>query len=190
MFCASICTRIVCARSAALCGLNASQMKGPLGLCFTQGTPWCRTPERCRRGLRVASPSARLSFVCTPDRCQGLWSRAEPQNASHHAHSSRRAGRPRMCLDDVLSRDLLTSSLGPRVHYAGTGASVLLLRCRSAVGDKYGAGAAVHDVHGDAAERRARDPGACVGRHGEQRRGKVAGALDDRSWRVVVTDWQ
>ena len=28
------------------------------------------------------------------------------------------------------------------------------------------------------------------GRHGEQRRGQVTGTLDDRSGRVVSTDWQ
>ena len=58
------------------------------------------------------------------------------------------------------------------------------------MGDKYGAGTVMHDVHGDAAERGVRDPGACVGSHGEQRRGKLTGTLDDRSCRVVGTDWQ
>ena len=55
----------------------------------------------------------------------------------------------------------------------------------SAVGDKYRARAVMHDVHSDASERCVVHPGARLGRHGEQRRGKVTSALDDRSCRVV-----
>ena len=63
-------------------------------------------------------------------------------------------------------------------------------RSRSAVGDKYRTRAVMHDVHRDASERCVRDPGTCMGRHGEQRRGKITGTLDDRSCRVVGIDRQ